>query len=474
MPVEPEPTTDPTQPDKDLEPGAVIITGGTGTMEDPLQAVVLEGATDLSAEEFEKIRGKVVRFSIRKPQTVDENASEEEKEKQRISGQELYAVVADLTAVEPLEEGRIFTLKVTAQQIRSTVSVLTVYQLKLPGSITIYYPMPYGTEMEDMRINGVGDASSFSGSVRTEGMTAAFQLTQGGLFIITSTEPAPEPEPEPEPEPSEESSEISEPEEESSEIIEPEPEPIYDPGYSYDEIVKILREKESKYIAAAVDLKLAKIEYQKAQKQFESLTVRSQVNGFVKSIGDPEQLMGQPYIVLSAEEGYFVTGTMSELQIEKAKYGQNILINSWMSGMQYSGTIVKVSDYPSSSNNYYGGNPNASYYEFTARVDQEPGENIQLMNGEGVDIMILAEAEIDADAFYIPNMYIRTENGESYVMKKGEDGLLVKQVVVKGGSLYGYYTEIREGLTQDDFIAFPYGVSEGMQTKPAEGYGMYY
>ena len=84
------------------------------------------------------------------------------------------------------------------------------------------------------------------------------------------------------------------------------------------------------------------------------------------------------------------------------------------------------------------------------------------------------DALTDADAFYIPNMYIRTENGESYVMKKGEDGLLVKQVVVKGGSLYGYYTEIREGLTQDDFIAFPYGVSEGMQTKPAEGYGMYY
>ena len=56
----------------------------------------------------------------------------------------------------------------------------------------------------------------------------------------------------------------------------------------------------------------------------------------------------------------------------------------------------------------------------------------------------------------------------------GEDGLLVKQVIVRGGSLWGSYTEIREGLTQDDFIAFPYGVSEGMQTKVADGYGMYY
>ena len=449
-----EPEKDPTVPDKDLEPGAVTIVSGTGTKDDPLQALVIEGATDLSAEEYEKVRGKVVRFSIRKGSA---------------DGEEVYAVLADLSAAQPLAEGRIYSLKVTFQQIRSTVGVLTVYQLTLPGSITIYYPMPYGTEMEDMRLTGVGDSASVNTSVRTDGMIAIFPLDQGGLFIVTSSEPAPEPEPEPE-----ESSEMSEASEESSEIIEPIPEPSYDPGYTYDEIVKILKEKESKYIEAAVDLKLAKIEYQKAQKQFESLTVRSQVDGYVKSIGDPEQLMGQPYIVLTAEEGFFVTGTMSELQIEKAKFGQNIIINSWQSGMQYSGTIVKVSDYPATGGYYSGGNPNASYYEFTARVDAEPGENIQLMNGEGVDIMILQEAEVDATAFYIPNMYIRTENGESYVMKQGEDGLLVRQVIVKGGSLWGSYTEIREGLTQDDFIAFPYGVSEGMQTKPADGYGMYY
>ena len=80
---------------------------------------------------------------------------------------------------------------------------------------------------------------------------------------------------------------------------------------------------------------------------------------------------------------------------------------------------------------------------------------------------------MDAESFYIPNMYIRTENGESYVMKRGEDGLLVKQVIVKGGSLWGSYTEVKEGLTQDDFVAFPYSVSEGMETKVVEGYGFY-
>ena len=463
VPVEPE--KDPTKPDKDLEPGTVILMGGAGTKEDPLQAVVYQGACDLTAAEFEKVRGKVVRFSVQtKPSSEKANDSKE-----------VYAVLADLTAAEALAEGRIFSLKVTFQQIRSTVGVLTVYQLKFPGAVTIFYPLPTGTQTLDMSITGVGENAAYTKSVNVSDMKAAFDIGQiGGLFVETASEPEPEREPEPEDSVISEDSELPEESEISEESLEPIPEPNYDPGYSYDEIIAKLKEKEAEYIEKSIDLKLDKIEYQKAQKQFESLTVRSQVEGYVKSVGNPEELMGGPYIVLSASDGYFVTGTMSELQIEQAKFGQNVIISSWMSGMQYTGTIVKVGDYPMGSGYYNGnGNPNASYYEFTARIDAQPGEELQLQNGEGVDIKILQETQVDAESFYIPNMYIRTENGESYVMKRGEDGLLVKQVIVKGGSLWGSYTEVKEGLTQDDFVAFPYSVSEGMETKVVEGYGFY-
>ena len=73
-------------------------------------------------------------------------------------------------------------------------------------------------------------------------------------------------------------------------------------------------------------------------------------------------------------------------------------------------------------------------------------------------------------ALFIPNMYVRTEQGESYVMKQGEDGKLIKQPVIKGRSLYGYYTEIKEGLSMEDYIAFPYGnlAKEGLSTEIAQ------
>ena len=69
-------------------------------------------------------------------------------------------------------------------------------------------------------------------------------------------------------------------------------------------------------------------------------------------------------------------------------------------------------------------------------------------------------------------MYIRKENGQSYVYIKGEDGLLKKQYVRTGKTLYGSTIEVKEGLSIDDAIAFPYGknVKEGAKTKVASDY----
>ena len=47
-----------------------------------------------------------------------------------------------------------------------------------------------------------------------------------------------------------------------------------------------------------------------------------------------------------------------------------------------------------------------------------------------------------------------------------------KQSVKTGKSLWGSYVEIKSGLTNDDYIAFPYGVREGEKTKVSED-GMY-
>ena len=53
-----------------------------------------------------------------------------------------------------------------------------------------------------------------------------------------------------------------------------------------------------------------------------------------------------------------------------------------------------------------------------------------------------------------------------YVMKRGEDGLLMKQYI-EVGKTSGEGYEILSGVTTDDYLAFPYGkeVKEGAKTR---------
>ena len=52
---------------------------------------------------------------------------------------------------------------------------------------------------------------------------------------------------------------------------------------------------------------------------------------------------------------------------------------------------------------------------------------------------------------------------------EGEDGRLEQRWVQTGRDLWGSYTQIRGGLTIDDYVAFPYGrdVVEGAHTQEA-------
>ena len=94
-----------------------------------------------------------------------------------------------------------------------------------------------------------------------------------------------------------------------------------------------------------------------------------------------------------------------------------------------------------------------------------------MSNGEGVNISIQGDQK-NGESFYLSNMYIRTEGNQAYVMKRGEDGRLVKQPITKGRGLQGYYTEVLEGLSAEDYIAFPYGnaAKEGLETEIDERY----
>ena len=132
-------------------------------------------------------------------------------------------------------------------------------------------------------------------------------------------------------------------------------------------------------------------------------------------------------------------------------------------------TITEISPYPNTGN-YYGGdgNPNSSYYPFTAYVEDASG----LSNGDGVQIsMSTSDANVDSSKIIcIDRAYVRTENGKSYVYKADENNRLKKQYITTGKIVYSQEIIIKGGLSLDDRIAFPYGktAKEGVKVTDSD------
>lgn len=242
------------------------------------------------------------------------------------------------------------------------------------------------------------------------------------------------------------------------------------PAYTQEEIKQLVAEKELEIAKLNTERKQAELDMTKLQKQIDASVVTSSVNGIVKTAVDPSEEnsgleSGSPFIVVQSEEGLYLTGTISELQLETVKIGQTITANSYMSGGTFNAEITEISNYPTDNNMSYSENSNVSYYPFKAYIENADG----LTNGEYVDLMMDTDsAGAEDNALYILKAYIRQDDdGTSYVYVRDENERLKKQTVVTGKSIYNSYIEIKSGLTMDDYIAFPYGknLKDGVKTK---------
>ena len=182
--------------------------------------------------------------------------------------------------------------------------------------------------------------------------------------------------------------------------------------------------------------------------------VYAKLDGVVKSVGDPDQKQddGNAFLVVTGDDGLYVSGTISELLLDEVKPGTVVTANSWESGMTFEATVTSVSDYPVSGNSWGEGNPNVSYYQYTEYME----DSSALKNGEYVDLAIQTN-QSETGGIYLDKAYVRQEDGKSYVMIADESDHLKKQYVVTGKTVYGTAVEIKSGLTEDDRIAFPYG-----------------
>ena len=245
---------------------------------------------------------------------------------------------------------------------------------------------------------------------------------------------------------------------------------LVDASMTQLEINKAILEKAQAVKEQEVNLKVAKLKLDKKLAELGDGNVYAEFDGTVKAVRDPDAAYNnsEAVVELSGGGGYYVTGTLSEMDLGSVKVGDSVSISSWMTGAACEGTIVSIDDYPTSNGSNWGdGNRNVSYYPFKVFVT----EDANLQPNDYVDIQYQKDtsAEESGSSLYLQSMFIRTDNGKSYVMARGEDGRLEQRWVQTGRDLWGSYTQIRGGLTVDDYVAFPYGrdVVEGAHTQEA-------
>ena len=243
-------------------------------------------------------------------------------------------------------------------------------------------------------------------------------------------------------------------------------------GMTSAEIAQLRREQTKKVQDLYEAAQMAESEYKLMEREFNDGNVRSDLDGQVVSVltEDEARQNKQPIIKVSGGGGFYVTGSVSELEKDNLKIGQSVTVNDWNTGNTYDGQVVSIGDFPTDSGGWNGtGNPNASYYPFKVFIDGSA--DLQ----EGNYVSITYSAAQAQNGVYLENAFLRTDDGEAYVYVRGAHNKLEKRYVTTGKSLWGSYTEIRSGLSAEDYVAFPYGktVKAGAPTQEGDPSALY-
>ncbi|MBQ4000124.1 MAG: hypothetical protein IIU19_02625, partial [Oscillospiraceae bacterium] len=225
--------------------------------------------------------------------------------------------------------------------------------------------------------------------------------------------------------------------------------------YSQREIDNMIREQNDLIRGLKIDVAQAELNWRQARQTAGDGIVRAAHDGVVISVGDASYTSyDEPFIQVSSGDGYQLISTLTELQLGSVNVGDPITVNMWSNGMTYTGTIVKISPYPTdNAMSYYGGG-NVSNYQFTADLECED----ELQPWDGGEVKLGSSEEGNSGNFALQTAYVREDAGRYYVLKAGDDGKVHRQYVETGKILYGGWSvEIISGLELEDYIAFPYG-----------------
>lgn len=237
--------------------------------------------------------------------------------------------------------------------------------------------------------------------------------------------------------------------------------------YSKEELVKMIQQEQEQMAGYELDLKVAQLTLQQDELVGENGEVIASIAGTVSEIKDTAALAtGDTIFTVKGAENYAVTFYVNEMDLSKVQIGDSYSVYAYESSSSSTVTVSEIGTTPDASRHGWNDNPNNSYYPVTATVDDP---DVEMTIGEWCQVTKPADGDGEG-GMYLELMYVRKDDGGSYVMIADEHNKLKKQYVRTGKTVWGYMVEIRSGLTMDDRVAFPYGknVKEGAPVTDAD------
>lgn len=235
-------------------------------------------------------------------------------------------------------------------------------------------------------------------------------------------------------------------------------------GYTEIELAKAIRDKKQELKTLDLDLRKAKLSLSENKALLNDGIVRAKRSGIVRNIKDLSNPIqdGSAFLEVATGQGTYIKGSISELMLNQIKVGDTISAYCWTSGETFDAKIQSIDTVPSSNSNYNGsGNPNVSYYGFEAYAKDAS----KIQAGEYLELTFNLSSDTTS-SIWLSKAYVKQEGNKYYVLKDVH-GKLKKQYVTVGKIVWGDTMEIKDGLSDTDYIAFAYSKSakEGVKTQ---------
>lgn len=225
------------------------------------------------------------------------------------------------------------------------------------------------------------------------------------------------------------------------------------------------------------DIKTNELENAKLEEAIANATVTAEMAGIVQKISDSDSSSNpygsgsseNVYITILAIGDYRIKGTVNEQNYSLISEGMRMIVHSRVdSSLTWYGTISEIknsSDENDSgdsyySYSYYGDDSGSSNYTFYVDLENSDG----LMLGQHVYMEEDVGQEQQREGLWLGDYYIVQDGDQSYVWLANDSNVIEKREVTLGEydeEMFEY--QILDGLTQEDYIAFPMDtITEGL------------